>query len=316
MRTYVSFATIVVMALSTMVHAQPPVDSVLKTSEHVLAISCFSGGDPQTNPPGYAPWWADPVAGTDELLERLTEGYAAGIRRFMLNRPMGRGYVSTPDGQVFVSFFVPGASWHTLEPERREELQSRLRIWIGVHLDAEVGVFVGMRARTPHTSFTAFNREGWLSECALMDLEDPDGAHLARTTLGGWLACGVTAFYFDASSHPENRESLVQLKEALAPLGVRVVGEAIPSTPDPNGEKSPDSEWSHRVGWLATESFIRLCYPPEHEVPEGADLYDWVTWTGPNHDLSDPEERHALARLRVTQGYTIIAGLDTILALD
>lgn len=51
-------------------------------------------------------------------------------------------------------------------------------------------------------------------------------------------------------------------------------------------------------------------------MPEGADLYDWVTWNGPHHDLSDPDERHALARLRVTQGYTIIAGLDTILALD
>ena len=67
---------------------------------------------------------------------------------------------------------------------------------------------------------------------------------------------------------------------------------------------------------VATESFLRNSYPIEHLVPEGADLYDWVTWTGPNHDLRDPGQRHALARLRVNQGYTIIAGLDTILALD
>lgn len=283
-------------------------------AEHVLAPSTYSGRS-QNNPRGYSGDWADPVQGVDWLLREFTEGYSHGIRRFAINRPMGGGYVITPDGTLIISHQVPGASWHTLEPARREALQSRLRIWTAAHPDAEVGVFVGMRARTPHTAFTAFDMDGWLRDCALMDLEDPEGSHLALTTLGGWLACGVTAFYFDLSSHPDNREALVRLSEALRPLGVLVVGEAIPSSDGPMGERTPDPEWSHRVPWLGTEALIQSFYPMEHQVPEGAELYDWITWTGTGLDLRDSDERHARARLRESQGYTIFAGLDDILAL-
>ena len=70
---------------------------------HVVIVGCFKGGDAQKNPDGYSRGWHDPVAGVDWLIERLDQAYDAGVRRAMLNRPMGRGWRLTKSGTIETS---------------------------------------------------------------------------------------------------------------------------------------------------------------------------------------------------------------------
>lgn len=216
---------------------------------------------PEGNSRGIANWWRGDNA-VDELLARIQQGYDLGARWFLINRPMGTpGYTH-----------VPGASWLTLEDEKREELPNQLVDALLDHFDEPVHTvwFIGSDMSDPR-SF-----EGWTGNESINYYgvgEDDTWEELisTRTTIGGWLSTGASGLAIDHSGSSLERDHYIRLSRALGqfPFNMNIYGEAYPFEYGDNGRvqrgvaNTPilHEESITSMSWFGTVRYFEMMWP-------------------------------------------------------
>jgi len=216
---------------------------------------------PEFNARGYAVWWRrdDAVA---ELIRRIHNGYDVGARWFFINRPMGSTQAVTN---------LPGASWLTLEDEKRTQLPMQLTDALLDEFNEPVHIvwYVGSDMSDPRSY------PGWTPQTSdqFYKLGQHDTwAHLigTRTTLGGWISTGASGLGLDSVSPPDERELFIELFEQLnnSPFRFNLYGEALPLIFDQHGPlrdqygaRILDQDAIVRMPWMATSAFMDERWP-------------------------------------------------------
>lgn len=235
---------------------------------------------PEGNERGISTWWRGDRA-VDELLNRVQIGYDYGARWFFVNRPMGtNGFTH-----------VPGASWLTLENQKRDELPEKLTQALLERFDEPVHVvwFIGSEMTDPRDfhGWTPGRDREFYEVGREQTWEQLIGS---RVTLGGWISTGASGIAFDASSPEDERGHFVQLSEALGqfPFHLNVYGEAYPLIRD-DGRIRRDTHGSpvlaedavQAMPWIATTSFIDELWSQERQTdtfpvnPDETRLFVW-----------------------------------------
>ncbi len=215
---------------------------------------------PEGNMRGITNWWRGENA-VDEMLNRIQIGYDYGARWFFVNRPMG-----TPGNA-----HVPGASWLTIEDEKRDELPAKLADALLDHFSEPVHIvwFVGSDMSDPRE----FN--GW-TEGASNEFygvgENDTWEELigSRITLGGWISTGASGIAIDHSAPVEERAHYIRLAESLRqfPFNINVYGEAYPFAYS-NGRvergmgNSPllCDDSITKMSWIGTNQYVDRVWP-------------------------------------------------------
>ncbi len=233
-----------VTTLATLVIVMPmglaaqPADTVVVTMNHDCAVgyvnlfgahfglgpdcaeytgpnSCPTGSGPVN---GVGPNWRGANA-VGWLIGRFEELYDLGIRKIMINRPMGGSGVS----------HVTGAAWLTMPEYKREQLAGQLQPWLAAHPDLILGIFIGSR---------------WIAPDSLMGYRTDMGPYPGTTSgfdplipaeidawhqvTDPWWDIGVRWVVLDAASQPANRDWFLRLAAYEADLrGVELTAEAI-----------------------------------------------------------------------------------------
>lgn len=184
-------------------------------AEYSGAGSCPPGSGPMNGVHGN---WRGPNA-VGWLIGRLDELYALGLRKVMVNRPMGSSGVS----------HVTGAAWLTVPEYKRAQLTNELQPWLEAHPDLILGIFIGSR---------------WIELDSLMGYRDDMGPYPGTTSgfdpllgeeldawhqvVDPWFAIGVRWVVLDAASMPANRDWFLRLAAYEADLRqVEITAEAI-----------------------------------------------------------------------------------------
>ncbi|MBK9177906.1 MAG: T9SS type A sorting domain-containing protein [Flavobacteriales bacterium] len=229
--------SVIGLALPLTLSAQPG-DPVVPTMNQACAVGyvnlfgglfnlgpdCATYSGTGSCPPGSGPMngvhgnWRGPNA-VGWLIGRLDELYAVGLRKVMVNRPMGGSGVS----------HVTGAAWLTLPEYKRAQLTNELQPWLAAHPDLILGIFIGSR---------------WIALDSLMGYRDDMGPYPGTTSgfdpllapeldawhqvVDPWFAIGVRWVVLDAASMPANRDWFLRLAAYEADLRqVEITAEAI-----------------------------------------------------------------------------------------
>lgn len=241
-----------------------------------------SSVNPEDNAFGYANWWRGDRA-VDELLIRIRRGYDVGARWFLINRPMG-----TPGNT-----YVPGASWLTLDKERREKIPELLTDALLDDFAEPVHIvwFIGSDMSDPR-SYPGWtpNRDGEFFQLG----KDDNWEQLigTRVTLGGWISTGASGIAIDNSAPVHKRSHYRRLFEQLSqfPFHLSVYGEAYPIKLDDRGrvakndrgEPLLDQEFVNSMPWIAASDYIDSHWPvtASTEVcnfdPNETRMYIWM----------------------------------------
>lgn len=218
--------------------AAQPADTVVVTMNHDCAVGyvnlygglfnlgpdCAAYTGPNTCPPGSGPLngvngnWrgADAVSW---LIGRFDELYQLGLRKIMINRPMGGSGVS----------HVTGAAWLTVPEYKRAQLTDQLTPWLAAHPDLILGIFIGSR---------------WIALDSLMGYRTDMGPYPGTTSgfdplipeeldawhqvVDPWYDISVRWVVLDAAAQPANRDWFLRLTAYEADLrGVELTAEAI-----------------------------------------------------------------------------------------
>lgn len=210
---------------------------------------------PEDNARGLAVWWRGDHA-VDNLVQRIQTGYGYGARWFFINRPMG-----TPGNT-----HVPGASWLTMDQNKRDNLPNELTQALLDEFDEPVHVvwFVGSDMSDPR------EYSGWTQGRDSLYYQIGQGDNWeqligSRVTLGGWISTGASGIAIDHSSPLGEREHFIRLFEQLNqfPFNLAIYGEAYPLVYE-NGriarddDRAPllDQEAIRSMPWIATDAYI------------------------------------------------------------
>jgi len=210
---------------------------------------------PEDNAQGLVGWWRGDRA-VDELIIRIRRGYDAGARRILINRPMG-----TPGNT-----YVPGASWLTMDDNKRDELPEKLTKALIDEFDEPVHIvwFVGSDMSDPreYPGWTQSRNDEFYQLGKDETWEELVGT---RVTLGGWISTGASGLAIDNSSPMHKREHYVRLFNQLNqfPFNLAIYGEAYPLVfqgsnlvRDETGASVLDTEMIESMPWLATNDYI------------------------------------------------------------
>ncbi|MDF1809365.1 MAG: hypothetical protein P1U42_06685 [Phycisphaerales bacterium] len=235
---------------------------------------------PEDNSRGLAVWWRGENA-VDELVRRMHNGYDNGARWFFINRPMG-----TPGNTE-----VPGASWLTMDSNKRDDLPMKLSKELLDEFDEPVHVvwFIGSEMSDPREyPGRTPNRASDFYELGKNDTwEQLVGS---RVTLGGWISTGASGIAFDASSPLDERQHFIDLFEQLngAPFNLGIYGEAYPlmysnnrSTRDGHGTPILDVDAIESMPWIGTTNYIDGRWPnggQSDSFPLDEDLTRMFVW--------------------------------------
>ena len=216
---------------------------------------------PEDNARGLAVWWRGEHA-VDALLSRIHQGYDIGARRFFINRPMG-----TPGNAN-----VPGASWLTLDENKREQIPTLLAKALLDEFSEPVHIvwFVGSDMRDPR-EFSGWTEARESSFHAVGETNTWEQLIATRTTIGGWISTGASGLAFDESSPLRKRQHFMDLAESLNqfPFKIAVYGEAFPLVFDENDRPSRDSGGNRMLdqdaikamAWIGSTSYLDDRWP-------------------------------------------------------
>lgn len=248
---------------------------------------------PEGNSRGIATWWRGEHA-VDELLARIQQGYDYGARWFFINRPMGTpGYTH-----------VPGASWLTLEDEKREALPERLADALLDHFADPVHIvwFIGSDMTDPR------NFEGWtgnerINYYGLGENDTWEELIGTRMTIGGWLSTGASGLVIDHSCSDRERDHYIRLAQALGqfPFNLNIYGEAFPVEWTDDGRKRRDANNSlilhdesiTSMPWIGSDRYFDVAWPEEtrsSNFPVDTDntrLFIWLDRSALNYGNED-----------------------------
>lgn len=242
-------------------------------------VTCFGGQRDLTNRPeenysGVRGNWRGPE-GLDWFTDEMRKGYAAGARRFFVNRPMGTDGVSHPSA----------AGWLTIPKEKRMAMEERINALILDEFDepVEIYYYIGcymedprsLRGRTTASAegmFRLGDDDHWKQEVA------------TRITLGGLMGVGATGFGIDGSAFPYAMQHYVELAEELRrpPFNIVLMGEAIPRIKHPitnswwdNGNAIFDPDLLTRMPYVATSKYLRSRIKDLKFDRETTRIYQW-----------------------------------------
>lgn len=233
------------------------------------ANSCPSGSGPVN---GVSNFWRGPNAVT-WLVERLQEFYDAGVRKIMMNRPMGNSGWS----------YVPGGAWNTIPQYKRDSMVTQLKPWLQEHPDVTFGIFIGSRWLTLDT--LVGYHEGMGPYPGITNGFDPQiPFELAawHQVFDPWYDIGVRWVLLDAGAQPANRDWFLRLaKYEKDQRNVEVTAEAITNSVPHHKQAS----------WIAkAPEFIEHPNRPFAQLgPVALDTSAKTTWYAWLH-LNDLEE--------------------------
>jgi len=220
---------------------------------------------PADNSKGLSVWWRGPRA-VEGLVERVRSGYGLGARWFLINRPMG-----TPGNT-----YVPGASWLTLDDNKRDKLPELLSEALLDEFDEPVHIvwFVGSDMSDPR-SYPGWT-QGRDDEFYQLGREDTWEQLIgSRMTLGGWISTGASGLGIDNSSPMHKRAHYRRLFEQLSgfPFHLNIYGEAFPiefesdgrMTRGTKGKPVISQEYIEAMPWLGATSYIERHWPIDEE---------------------------------------------------
>jgi hypothetical protein len=224
-----------------------------KPDRRPIAVVRGYNGDHKNHTWGLAKPWRE--GGVPWLVEELERLFVKGYRRFMISLPAGRE--KPPEGEKIP---WPSAQWHVLDNAGihapscsvRQDFAELLTPWLKERPDAHALLYQGFQVASPY--------------CRDMSLRRVPGLHSEKDTgviyqnTAGWLnlsPCNRApqiGFAFDNSSIPENQHVLVELAKTFRVWGIRVVGEAIPLTPD---NRKPKWDLIKAAPWFGLLQFYR-----------------------------------------------------------
>jgi hypothetical protein len=261
---------------------------------------------PADNAKGFSIWWRGPRA-VDELINRVRAGYSNGARWFLINRPMG-----TPGDT-----YVPGASWLTLDDNKRDKIPELLTQALLDEFDEPVHIvwFVGSDLSDPR-SFPGWTPERDDEFYQLGRGENWEQIIGSRVTLGGWISTGASGIGIDNSSAIHKRAHYIRLFENLNgfPFYLNIYGEAYPlatqangrASRDANGTPMLDQEDIESMPWIAATNYIEGRWPMSVESdsfplnPETTRMFVWFV-DGISR-YGNEEERRALVNRYMDRG--------------
>lgn len=261
-------------------------------------------GNRDRSPEGLAPWWtADDAA--ENLLEKIREGYTIGARRFFINRPMGT------DG----SSHVPGASWLTINKDKRGSIVDRLNAALLDEFDEPVHLvwFVGSDLRDPR-DLHGWNQGDPQSYYQIGENDRWDTLIATRSTLGGWISTGASGLAIDHSAVPSERQHFIDLFESLRgdPFRLTIYGEALPLRQTAGGAIMRDEHGTmviadeiDKMPWVATERVINDRWPagaPSESMPLNPETTRVFIWYARGTDYGSAIEKRDLIQADMRRG--------------
>lgn len=243
-------------------------------------VQCFGGQrdlktHPEENSTGVRGNWRGPE-GLDWFTDELRRGYAAGARRFLVNRVMGTDGTTHP----------AAAGWLTIPPEKRQAMEKRINDLILDEFDepVEIYYYIGAYMADPRSirgrtlasdagTFRLAEGDHWKQDVA------------TRVTLGGLMGVGATGFGIDGSAGDYCNQHYVELAEQLRrpPFNIILMGEAIPRIQDPvtkswwdgRGNAIFDQDLITRMPWIATSKYLRSRIKDLKFDRETTRIYQW-----------------------------------------
>jgi hypothetical protein len=235
-------------------------------------------------PVGLNTGWAAPD-GPQWLKRQLEQGHAEGYRRWLLILPAGH-----PPGQLQ----MPMSQWLPIDAEKRARTVEILRQFRAEHSGGH----------DPHGRIEIYVYVGWVPHPPdSLRIEDRRGAdpmseiqhvHWMRPTIEGWIMeAGLDGVWFDWASSAPNRANLVVYARALATLGIKVGGEAVPI--DRRGGGFDLSEEAFQAPWFALAREMKTWDPDRRwrVDPATTELFVGLSTHGPGFTEQDILDWHA-----------------------
>lgn len=237
---------------------------------------------PEDNYRGYAHWWRGEGA-VERFIGRIQTGYDVGARWFFINRPMGAPRTT----------HVPGASWLTLDHDRRDDIPKLLTDALLDRFDEPVHVvwFIGSEMSDPR-SFPGWTPGRTDDFYAVGADENWHQLISSRVTLGGWISTGASGIAIDDSSPLAEREHFMRLFESFNgfPFHLMIYGETYPLDFESDGrylrggfgKPTFDQHAIETMPWIATTNFLDLNWPLDSQSdvfpvdPDKTRMFVWL----------------------------------------